>query len=74
MHHGLTRVPDSKKALIGATIAQADFGDVTEHNSTTTAGQTSAGGLTYPDYFPNWSSGDGLLIAKEHKKLKGSVI
>ncbi len=60
--------------MIGATIAQADFGDTKEHNSTTTTGHTTAGGLVYPDYFPNWSSGDGHLIEKEHKKLKGEYL
>ena len=73
IRHGLTHIPDSKKALVGATIAQAEFGDMKEHNTTNSAGQSSAGGLVYPEYFPNWNNGIALQIAKEHKKLKGTL-
>ena len=65
---------DSRKALIGARIAQAEFGDIQEHNTTNNAGQTSAGGFVYPKYFPTWSEGDAFRVAKEHRKLKGIII
>jgi len=72
LRHGLTRIPDRRKPLVGAAIAQAEFGDYKEHNSASSNAQSStAGGLVYPEYFPNWSNGDPHLIAKEHKKLKG---
>lgn len=66
LFHGLTFVHDSRKAIIGARIAQAEFGDFKERN-------TSSMGLVYPRYFPNWSEGDALHIAKEHMKLKGNL-
>ena len=60
---GDIHVPNSKKAIIGARIAQVELGDLKESQ-----------GMLYPPYFPNWNSGIAHIIRKEHKKLKGIVV
>ncbi len=57
---GDIHVPNTKKAIIGARIAQAELGDLNEPQ-----------GMLYSPYFPNWNSGIAHIIRKEHKKLKG---
>lgn len=58
--HGDIQIPNPKKALIGAHIAQAELGDFLESS-----------GMVYPPYFPSWDSGISHIIRKEHRKLKG---
>ena len=57
---GDIHVPNTKKAVIGAHIAQVEMGDFLEPNV-----------MVYPPYFPNWDSGISHIIRKEHSKLKG---
>ena len=57
---GDIHVPNAKKALIGARIAQAEIGDIIDRS-----------GMVYPPYFTRWNSGIAHIIAKEHQKLKG---
>lgn len=61
---GDLRVPNHKKSIIGAAIAQAEFGDVVETS-----------GVVYPAFYPEpqWNTGIAHIIAKEHKKLKGRL-
>ena len=56
-------IPNPKKAVIGAHIAQTEMGDFCESS-----------GVVYPPYFPTWDSGISHIIRKEHRKLKGKRI
>lgn len=60
---GDIQIPNPKKALIGAHIAQTEMGDFLEQ-----------GGMVYPPYFPIWDSGISHIIRKEHRKLKGKSL
>lgn len=60
---GDIQVPNPKKSIIGAHIAQAEMGDILDSN-----------GMVYPPYFPNWDSGISHIIRKEHRKLRGIIM
>lgn len=62
---GDIHIPNSKKGLIGARIAQVEMGNASDSTTTPTV---------YPPYFPNWNSGIAHIIGKEHKKLKGILL
>ena len=61
---GDIHIPDRKKCIIGAHIAQVDFGDYQDNFNRSL-------NVVYPQYFPEWTDGIAHLIAKEHKKLRG---
>lgn len=63
IRRGDIHIPNPKKGIIGAHIAQAEMGDILS---------SSTNAMVYPPYFSNWNSGISHIIRKEHSKLKGT--
>ena len=71
---GDLRVPNHKKSIIGATIAQVEFGDKIEPSDNGATNLTPC--VAYPAFFPEpeWNTGIAHIIAKEHTKMIGNLI
>ena len=67
IQQGEIHIPDRKKSMIGAYIAQTEIGDYQESFNHTPS-------VVNPQYFPEWTGGIAHLIAKEHKKLRGDLV
>ncbi|KAL5475733.1 hypothetical protein EMCRGX_G025583 [Ephydatia muelleri] len=62
---------DAQKGTIGAFIAQAELGDISEVGTSGGSGTETQTQYGYPEYFPEWNVGIVKNIADEHKKLRG---
>ena len=69
LKEGSLYMQDSQKGIIGAFIAQSEYGDILEMAGGT--GPEAVNLYGYPEYFPDWNVGIVKNIADEHRKIKG---